>query len=46
MHSMSRSMASELSPLGIRINVVAPGPIKTPIVDRASIPAEQAPVYR
>ena len=30
MHSMSRAMAGELSPLGIRINVVAPGPIKTP----------------
>jgi NAD(P)-dependent dehydrogenase (short-subunit alcohol dehydrogenase family) len=41
MHSMSRSMASELSPLGIRINVVAPGPIKTSIVDRASLPAER-----
>jgi NAD(P)-dependent dehydrogenase (short-subunit alcohol dehydrogenase family) len=41
MHSMSRSMATELSSLGIRINVVAPGPIKTPIVDRASLPPEQ-----
>jgi NAD(P)-dependent dehydrogenase (short-subunit alcohol dehydrogenase family) len=41
MHSMSRSMATELSPLGIRINVVAPGPIRTPIFNRAEFPPEQ-----
>jgi len=39
-HSMSRAMAAELSPLGIRINVVAPGPIKTPIMDRLQMPPE------
>ena len=38
---MSRAMAGELSPLGIRINVVAPGPIKTPIMERHSLPPEQ-----
>ena len=38
---MSRAMAAELSPLGIRINVVAPGPIKTPISERLQLPPEQ-----
>ena len=42
MHSMSRAMAAELSPLGIRINVVAPGPIKTPIMERHQMPPEQS----
>jgi NAD(P)-dependent dehydrogenase (short-subunit alcohol dehydrogenase family) len=41
MHSMARAMAPELSPLGIRINVIAPGPIKTPIQERTSLPPEQ-----
>ena len=41
MHSMSRAMVAELSPLGIRINVVAPGPIKTPIMERHPMPPEQ-----
>ena len=40
MHSMARAMATELSPRGIRINVVAPGPIKTPISERSPLPAE------
>ena len=29
--AMARVMASELSPRGIRVNVVAPGAIRTPI---------------
>jgi NAD(P)-dependent dehydrogenase (short-subunit alcohol dehydrogenase family) len=41
LHSMSRAMAAELSPLGIRINIVAPGPIKTPLSERSGRPAEQ-----
>ena len=39
---MARAMAAELSPLGIRINVVAPGPIVTPIMERTALPPEQA----
>ena len=30
--TMSRVMAVELAPLGIRVNVVAPGPVETPMV--------------
>jgi NAD(P)-dependent dehydrogenase (short-subunit alcohol dehydrogenase family) len=30
--TMSRVMAVELAPLGIRVNVIAPGPIETPMV--------------
>jgi NAD(P)-dependent dehydrogenase (short-subunit alcohol dehydrogenase family) len=44
MHSMSRAMAAELAPLGIRINVVAPGAIKTPIMERHALPQEQMEV--
>lgn len=33
--SMARTMASELSPRGIRVNVVAPGAIRTPIWGQA-----------
>jgi NAD(P)-dependent dehydrogenase (short-subunit alcohol dehydrogenase family) len=40
LRAMSRSFAAELSPRGIRVNVVAPGPIKTPIWERASLPPE------
>jgi NAD(P)-dependent dehydrogenase (short-subunit alcohol dehydrogenase family) len=38
---LSRSMAGELSPRGIRINVIAPGFTKTPMVTNAPIPANQ-----
>lgn len=39
---MARSMASELSPRNIRVNVVAPGATKTPIWNRGSTPFEEA----
>jgi NAD(P)-dependent dehydrogenase (short-subunit alcohol dehydrogenase family) len=38
MHAMIRAMAVKLSPLGIRINVVSPGPIKTPLSLPPSLP--------
>lgn len=39
---MARTMASELSPRNIRVNVVAPGATKTPIWSRGSTPPEKA----
>ena len=45
MHAMVRAMATELSPLGIRINVVAAGPIKTPISQRSHRPPEQVAAF-
>ena len=32
--TLSQVMASELAPLGIRVNVIAPGPVDTPLVAR------------
>ena len=40
LQAMSRSMAAELAPRGIRINVVAPGFIETPIWERNQVPAD------
>ena len=38
--SLSRSWASELSPRGIRVNTLSPGPIETPIFDKMGLPRE------
>src|SRR5215813_13559871 len=40
--AMARVMASELSPRGIRVNVVAPGGAKTPIWSKGSAPTADA----
>jgi NAD(P)-dependent dehydrogenase (short-subunit alcohol dehydrogenase family) len=34
--AMTRNLASELSPRGIRVNIIVPGPAKTPIWDRVA----------
>lgn len=36
LRAMARSLASELSPLGIRVNVISPGAIKTPMLSKVS----------
>lgn len=41
--SLARTLSAELLPRGIRVNVVSPGPIATPLYDRLGIPAPQLP---
>ena len=38
--SLARSLTSELAPRGVRINVVNPGPVETPIFGRMGLDAE------
>jgi NAD(P)-dependent dehydrogenase (short-subunit alcohol dehydrogenase family) len=42
--SFGRTMAAELVERGIRVNVVSPGPIETPIFDRAGTPEQAAEI--
>ena len=39
--SMAKTLSSELLDRGIRVNVVSPGPIRTPMLGRLDLPAEQ-----
>lgn len=39
--SLARSLTQELAPRDIRVNVVAPGPIETPIFGRMGLPEQQ-----
>ena len=41
LRSLARTMASELVGREIRVNVVSPGPILTPIFERVSLPEEE-----
>lgn len=40
--SLARTFSAELLPRRIRVNVVSPGPVQTPILDRLGVPAEVA----
>jgi NAD(P)-dependent dehydrogenase (short-subunit alcohol dehydrogenase family) len=39
--SLAKTLSSELLSKGIRVNVVSPGPVSTPILGRLGLPAEQ-----
>ena len=38
--SLARSLSAELAPQGVRVNVVSPGPVETPIFGKMGLPAE------
>lgn len=40
--SFGRTLATELAPRGIRVNIVSPGPIATPIYAKLGMPADAA----
>ena len=42
--SLGRSLGAELVAAGIRVNVVSPGPIETPIFDRTPNPEQVAAI--
>ena len=39
--SFARSLGAELAPRGVRVNVISPGPIETPIFGKSGMSAEQ-----
>jgi NAD(P)-dependent dehydrogenase (short-subunit alcohol dehydrogenase family) len=43
LRSLGRTLAAELLPRGIRVNVVSPGPITTPIFEKSNVPPEARP---
>jgi len=43
LRSLGRTLAAELLPRGVRVNVVSPGPVATPILDKSNVPAEARP---
>jgi NAD(P)-dependent dehydrogenase (short-subunit alcohol dehydrogenase family) len=41
LRSFARTFAAELAPRNIRVNVISPGPIDTPILEKMGLPAEK-----
>ena len=41
--SLARSLSAELIPRGVRVNVISPGPIETPLFNRVGLPEDQIP---
>lgn len=39
--SLAKTLSAELLPVGVRVNVVSPGPVTTPIYERLGMSAEQ-----
>jgi NAD(P)-dependent dehydrogenase (short-subunit alcohol dehydrogenase family) len=39
--SLARTLSADLLPRGVRVNVVSPGPVTTPIFDRMGLPEKQ-----
>ena len=39
--SLAKTLSSELLNRGIRVNVVSPGPVQSPLLGRLGVPAEQ-----
>ncbi len=40
LRTLTRGLGAELAPKGIRVNAIAPGPIQTPIIERAGMPQQ------
>ena len=39
--SLAKTLSADLLPRGVRVNVVSPGPVTTPILDRMGLPEDQ-----
>ena len=44
--SLTRSWALELAPAGVRVNAIAPGPVETPVFEKAGIPEAAIPTVK